>query len=159
MLPGRVQGPDRISGNSSVPYLPVMRQQTGQLATVPGARIGTTKEQLPFIAGNSAVYQNSQKVFRTLEVADGSIALLDEPDGVRVFLQIRNARSSAGFLNLSFSGDASNGDTCDYELEPGAAIAFEQMFLPQNRIFGAAIGGQVNWVISYADRQGANLQV
>jgi hypothetical protein len=148
-LPGFPAGALR-QGNDSVQNLPV-RGQMGAVAGRPplppgvGSLIPGTQDSV------QGVYLNSQRIANTLASGTGAL-LLAEPDGKRVYLLIRSARSSAGVLNIAFGSGAENGDVCDYELAAGEMIILDYA-VQQNRVYGYAAGGDCNYVIAYSNWQ------
>jgi hypothetical protein len=151
-LPGLPAG---SRGNDSVPNTPVRGQG--------GFPAGTATLGLPrpiaTASGSPFVYELFQKTFGT--ILDGtSQQVLAEPDGVRVYLTIRNPIASGNgppppTLLVNFNTDSADEEVADFALLAGEAISFEQV-VPQNRIFLGAVAGQGNcdYVISYATRPG-----
>lgn len=78
-----------------------------------------------------------------------SALLLNESPNLRVFLCIRNAVSSAGFLLIGFGSDLSE-NTASYVLNPGGYAFFDQT-VPQNQIYAGGYLGAVQLVATFAN--------
>lgn len=107
----------------------------------------------------SGVYLSTQRAF--FAFADNTVEhmVLPEPDGSRVFLNLRNPSTSVGTLLISFgisiASTAVGGPDflgCDLELDPGEHAVFD-FFVPQQRIFARA-SDIANCVVSWSEYKG-----
>ena len=122
----------------------------GPAAPLTSGALAPWQRQLP------GIYLQTQT--KPIQLAAGeSRLILDKPDGIRVFLQVRSARTSDGVVGIGFGnelppdGGAQGGlQICDYELEPGEAFSFNgDGFVPQDLIYvrASTTGGDPIFII------------
>lgn len=154
---GKVVFPDTLRradpGDSSRFARPIPRADGG---TVIGAAIPAPGNPMPGMPSwplttPQGVYLPTQKANLTLASGVGQM-ILAEPDGKRVFLMLRSARSSTGVANFSFGEEASNAERADFELAPGESVLLDY-FVSQSRLYAYANGGAVAIVWSWSDYQ------
>lgn len=105
-------------------------------------------------AGNG-IYLNTRQAAATLGPGDSAL-LVNDPDGTRVFLQIRVTVASGDVAAVKFGSVppvTDPGDEADMELAAGEVAAFDR-FVPQNRVYVRnenANGGTIRVVATWAD--------
>lgn len=84
--------------------------------------------------------------------------ILPEPSGVRSYLKIRSSRNRSDLAcYISFNTEQNDEGAANFELLPGEWFAYENFFIPQNRIYafaapiGAETAGDVRLIVEYSD--------
>jgi hypothetical protein len=124
-------------------------------ATLPGA--GTTTapnapqmdNTLPsvFPMFEVAKYGSFQSIALVLAV-DSTLELISEPSGIRGYLNIRSDATSVGTLAIALNQQPQNVQQANWVINTGESKEFNSI-IPQNRIFGTALGGAVQVTVTW----------
>lgn len=154
-------------GNDSAPNRPFRSPVGGGVPIDPSAIGGNFPAALrpPQPAGLLPVVQYAAPInYRftqtlTFDIPFGeSRLILAEPAGVRSYLQIRSSRLRSDLACLVNFNTAENDEgSVPFEVLPGEWFSYENMFIPQNRIYAYAepinteTAGNVRLIVTYAD--------
>lgn len=124
--------------------LPVPTRRYGQTGLVPGGQPPQTWVDVREINR----YPLITTLFFSLATANIPQLVVNEPDGTRIFLSVRNQATSAGTVFVSFgTGALDNGST--FSLVAGAQILLD-IVIPQNDVYIATDTATSGVVVSYA---------
>lgn len=140
------------TGNEHIPDQPRRLPNAGQrgfgglVSPYPGQVIRTNEVQRIISPDD---YQQWQTDSRAM-LAGTNLEILGEPQNSRIYLAVRIAASSIGSLAVGLNVIPASVDLANFLIGPGATLIFETK-VPQNRLFGVAVGGNLRYVITYAN--------
>ncbi len=141
----------RQTGNDHTPDWPLRfpsaGARPGAVNVFPGAEVPADKTQRVIQADN---YQSWQTDTRVLLAGAQGLEILGEPPNTRAYLEIRVAVTSVGSLAVGLNNIPASGDQANWLIGPGQVKVYE-VKVPQNRLFGLAVGGNLRYVITYAN--------
>lgn len=132
--------PQSLPGQSKRPGLSEFVQ------TFPGPRANDTNTQRVTQPTNFQSFQFEAKA----QLVGAQFEMLSEPPNTRTYLEIRVTPSSGGSLAVSVNNAPANEDQASWLIPPGQSRIFEAN-VPQNRLFGLAVAGDVSYIITWAN--------
>jgi hypothetical protein len=128
----------KAPGNANVPNLP---------QTFPSSGTGNGTN-----VPDPTRFPNVQSIPRNIPSGE-SATLIAQPPILRSFMMIKNASTSAGTLAVGFNSVPNGLADAAIELAPGGVAFFDQT-VPQNKIYGRAIGGACDVMSTFSNGVG-----